>query len=203
MARKGVPQPLTLAESGTPGKETSPRVGETTQQQHQAPASSSAVSATGSGGSLASGRSTPQASRSPRSPRSPFKIGLQKPDFPGEPPRTSSPPTQQPAEAVAVSQDQRYQRQKSPEVPPEDHSRSTTSTPVPSQPSDHRGHKHSRNDEDKSSKSSFFFSFRKSSRSSERANSPQLLESQTEGMSRETEPSAHSRSNTNPKLLGV
>lgn len=189
MARKGVPQPLTLAESGTPGKETSPRVGKTTQLQHQAPTSSSAVSATGSGGSLASGRSTPQASRSPRSPRSPFKIGLQKPESPGEPPRTSSPPTQKPVEAAAVSQDQRYQRQKSPEVPPEDHSRSTTSTPVPSQPSDHRGHKHNRNDEDKSSKSSFFLSFGKSSRSSERADSPQLLESRTEDPSYNEYPS--------------
>ncbi|EGO51419.1 hypothetical protein NEUTE1DRAFT_88826 [Neurospora tetrasperma FGSC 2508] len=188
MARKGVPQPLTLAESGTLGKETSPRLGDTTQQQHhhhhqqQAP-SSSAVSATGSGGgSLASGRSTPQASRSPRSPRSPFKIGPQKVEYPGEPPRTSSPPTEQPVEAVAISQDQRYQRQKSPDVPPEDHSRVTTSTSAPSQSSDHRGHKHSRNDEDKSSKSSFFFSFGKSSRLSERAISPQLLEPQTEGI---------------------
>ncbi|KAK3334999.1 putative RhoGAP group protein [Neurospora tetraspora] len=188
MARKGVPQPLTLAESGTPGKETSPRLGDTTQRQQQAP-SSSAVSATGSGSSLASGRSTPQASRSPRSPRSPFKIGLQKPESPGEPPRTSSPPTQQPVEAVAVSQDQRYQRQKSPEVPPEDHSRATTSTPVPSQSSDHQGHKHSRNDEDKSSKSSFFLSFGKPSRSSERANSPQLFESRTEDPSYNEYPS--------------
>ncbi|CCC05176.1 putative RhoGAP group protein [Sordaria macrospora k-hell] len=187
MARKGVPQPLTLAESGTPGKETSPRLGETTQQQAS---TSSAVSATGSSGSLGSGRSTPQASRSPRSPRSPFKIALQKPESPGEPPRTSSPPTQQPVEPVAVSQDQRYQRQKSPEVPPEDHSRVTTSTPVPtSQSSDHRGHKHSRNDEDKSSKSSFFFSFGKSSRLSERANSPQLIESRTEDPSYNEYPS--------------
>ncbi|ESA43755.1 rho GTPase activator, variant 2 [Neurospora crassa OR74A] len=194
MARKGVPQPLTLAESGTLGKETSPRLGDTTQQQqqhhHQQTPSSSAVSATGSGGgSLASGRSTPQASRSPRSPRSPFKIGPQKVESPGEPPRTSSPPTEQPVEAVAISQDQRYQRQKSPDLPPEDHSRVTTSTPVPSQSSDHRGHKHSRNDEDKSSKSSFFFSFGKSSRLSERAISPQLLEPQTEDPSYNEYPS--------------
>ncbi|KAK3939684.1 putative Rho-type GTPase-activating protein 2 [Diplogelasinospora grovesii] len=176
MGRKPVPQPLTLADPMRPGED--PRAGET------APITSSTEP------------------KSPRSPRSPFRFGQKK---------TLGSGGQQPLQVSDVLQRQHQQIPQSiqqleefqPEAlqyppissaiqPSFDHQRAY---PPPGQHQQH-GHRHNRRDEDKASKSGFF-SFNKSSRSTDRLHAHhQYSDSRSETMSRDSDSPALSKQNT-------
>ncbi len=169
MGRKAVPQPLTLADSMRPGED--PRVGETVPN------------------------SAPPNTSSPRSPRSPFRFGQKKTEGAAAGPQALHvtdvlqhqwQPTQQ-------SQQQQHQIAQ-PAKPSEDSYPPELASPAQSPfhkrdqspAQQQRGRNHQRQDEDKSSKSGFFF-FSKSAKSSDRLNTYPTTDVRGETMSRDSD----------------
>ncbi|KAK4116489.1 hypothetical protein N656DRAFT_700990 [Canariomyces notabilis] len=168
MARKPVPQPLTLGSPSRPSDD--PHGGGTPVPN---PNSASLPSATAS-------------PASPRSPRSPFRFGQKKPDNSGEPLQLAE-VLSQPQSAQLPQQQQQQGRKQQQQV-----ERSAAPDPLPSpsgRPGDQQqlGHRHPRHDGDKASKSGFRFNFGKAAKSSDRPVAYQQSESLTETMSRDSE----------------
>ncbi|KAK3341682.1 hypothetical protein B0T25DRAFT_350113 [Lasiosphaeria hispida] len=171
MGRKPVPQPLALADSMRPGED--PRVGETVLN------------------------SAPPDTTSPRSPRSPFRFGQKK---------SESAAGLQALQVTEVLQQQQRQIQQRTNPPPDNYPYSPSITsPVeqPFPPRDHspatsqqRGRKHQRYDDDKASKSGFFFQFGKSNKSTDRLNTYQTTDPRGETMSRDSDHPALSKQST-------
>ncbi|KAK3329754.1 hypothetical protein B0H66DRAFT_572103 [Apodospora peruviana] len=190
MGRKTVPQPLTLADSMRPVDDS--RVGETVPN-----------------------TAIPPETRSPRSPRSPFRFGQKKPESAGglqalqltdvlQQQQQQQQQDRQPQDhqqQVDQQQQQQYQIQQ-PQVPLDDDYYPALSSPthqsldqrVHSPPTQKApSHRHPRHDENKASKSGFFFHFGKSTKSSDRLNAPQYIESRSETMSRDSDHPALSK----------
>ncbi|KAL2259805.1 hypothetical protein VTK26DRAFT_6379 [Humicola hyalothermophila] len=170
MGRKPAPQPLSLGGPVLPSDDS--RVGETV-----------SISA----------RLSPDPT-SPRTPRSPFRVDQQKPGSTGA--------TLQIADALHEShrslEQQEQQEQREPRYPqrqqqPHGSLAGSRDPPLPS-PRDSTtgqqrqlGHKHPRHDEDRASKSSFFFNFGKGAKSSDRHIVHQHSGSRAETMSRDSD----------------
>lgn len=204
MARKTAPQPLALGSTDAPGED--PPAGET----H--PQSSTPISS-----------SSPTSSRSPRSPfgfahkqqqspgeRKPLHVAdlLQHPQHPQYPLDASqylhissalhqpqSPPLERTSGQLPREQQQaqrpyvQEQKAQQPRVQEQQFQ-------PPSFPNQQSSHRHHRNNEEKTSKSGFFFNFAKSSKSADRLNTDQYSDSRSDIMSRDADQSLISRHNT-------
>jgi hypothetical protein len=176
MGRKPAPEPLTLpgiaATEDPPSAETLP------------------ISST-----------TPQSdTRSPRSPLASFKFA---------PKKSRALERSRPMQASDAARQQQQQQQQQQALQPQGSLSSTTLRPTDSQASLENSslprrlrHNHQRQDEEKASKSGFFFNFAKSSRSSDRlqASQPQHLDLPNEDMSRGSNP--HTANSQRSQELG-
>ncbi|KAK3989139.1 hypothetical protein QBC44DRAFT_88916 [Cladorrhinum sp. PSN332] len=186
---KPVPQPLTLA-----------------------PTDDTVSAGAGAG---AAGETVPNSdAASPRSPRSPFRMGQKKSDSPGDSVQLAdvlhqsinpTPPRPHTAATIATSTvRQREHKQQAPEKrsPVENATQYSKPPPLPSprdrtvdqrarqqpnQPPPQLGHRNPRHDDDKTSKSSFFFNFGKSAKPTDRPTTHHHTGSRTDIMSRDSD----------------
>ncbi|KAK4229032.1 hypothetical protein QBC38DRAFT_127977 [Podospora fimiseda] len=192
---KPVPQPLTLALSDDT-------------------VSGAAVAAAAAGGGATAGETVPNSdAASPRSPRSPFRFGQKKSDNPGDTvqladvlhqPADPTPPRPRTAATIATSivrqRDQKIIQQEK-RSPVESTTQYSKPPPLPSprdrtvdqrarqpnQPPPQLGHRNPRHDDDKTSKSSFFFNFGKSAKPTDRPTTHHHTGSRTDIMSRDSD----------------
>lgn len=173
MGRKAVPQPLALGGSGSVRPSDDSRVGETA-----APTPNSA-------------RPPPDTASpaSPRSPRSPFRFGQKKPESAGASLQLAD-VLSQPQSAQHPEHQQQQQPEPRPIVDPASSVPSPRGRPTGQhqQQPPQLGHRHARHDEDKASKSGFFFNFGKATKSSDRPVANQHSDLRAETMSTDSDP---------------